>query len=525
MALFGLGAIWGVLFSWAPTLSLLHLPALVGAPAALAVGFLASPSLRSAILWGLWLGALINAGVALWQKFILFPQMLANPDQVGEIISTAIYGRPLGLFGSPDLLAAMSLAGLAAAAGLWAQGRGLWPLWAASGALSLWILALARSHGAFLALGVGLAFLVGARIVHQKGALGKKHWVGIAVGTAGLLGIVLAANRGVSALAASSGMRLLNWKGAMEGFLHHPVQGVGLGRFAASYAVHRVEGSNETLYAHSLPLQILVELGVGGTALWMAAALLLMGWMIRRRGARWDLQRAFLAAAAAALWMRCAIDYDAQIPQAAAPLALITGLFLGRLRARDDGEPSLGRRNGFLLLALSVLFAISLGGLHLFRHVALAPFQPWTPAPTAADGVRLDGYCRRMPGDISAQMTFLAHQIGARARCQKDCGALDRDIDLLLGDLQSDPHPPASAWVLQARVLALRGDHPAMHVALDRALSMEPGLLAAHLFRLNHPLSQGQNPLPAHVRAAQPWAPGMPKLLFALEALEPVRGE
>ncbi len=71
---------------------------------------------------------------------------------------------------------------------------------------------------------------------------------------------------------SSFNMRALLWKSSWELFLQHPLLGTGLGSFAQDYqeaGYSLVQGGAK--YAHNLLLQLLVETGLMGTGLFLAA--------------------------------------------------------------------------------------------------------------------------------------------------------------------------------------------------------------------------------------------------------------
>jgi O-antigen ligase len=65
-----------------------------------------------------------------------------------------------------------------------------------------------------------------------------------------------------------SGARLSYWAAALALWQHAPWFGVGLGGFGTAYSFVRTAGVENTLFAHSFPLQLLAETGLLGATAW-----------------------------------------------------------------------------------------------------------------------------------------------------------------------------------------------------------------------------------------------------------------
>jgi O-antigen ligase len=513
----------GVAFSWAPFVSGLWIPAFMAAPLLFVFVLWSSPDTHLGLLAAVGVGSMVNLAMALWQVWVLFPSIVDGAGKVGgaspALVHLAMAGRPMGFVPSPDLLGALGLAGAIAffAIGFKAP-RHFW-LSLAGGVLCLANVLVARSHGAFVATGVAFGIFVVSQWHSPTLARGKRRPLILAGGLFVGVGLVAIAGRGLSAFSASSSMRVLNWKGALATIQNHPITGVGLGRFAAGMGAYRSPGSNETLYAHSLPLHLIAELGLVGTLL-LTASLIILVLAARGRPLRQlDTPQALLFSGTVALWARCAWDYDAQIPQTAAILALMSGVFFAALHDPENVEDKV-RQNATVATALVLVLLLPFLGIHLLRHQAIAPFHAWTAAPTTSDFQRLEDHAQRFSGDLQAQMILLGQLVAQRQRCATECTALDARIDAGLERLLSRRRPPASGHVAKARVLALRGDEAGVQAQLDRALQLEPGLLSAHLFRLRHAESRGLRPQKAHLDAARSWSRGQPMLADTLARVE-----
>lgn len=183
-------------------------------------------------------------------------------------------------------------------------------------------------------------------------------------------------------VAANSGNRWSWWKEAAGAWWDEPVRGWGAGSFALLHLRYRHDRL-ATTQAHSMPMQLLAELGVIGLALAYGAVLALLAAAIARTrrlaaGRERDLSIALLAAAAA--WMVHGLfDWDLQIPAVTAPVLVMLGLLGGRPATAALGPdarpaPLLGARAPLVALATLVACAF-----------AASAMLPWLAA-RKADG-------------------------------------------------------------------------------------------------------------------------------------------
>ncbi len=124
----------------------------------------------------------------------------------------------------------------------------------------------------------------------------KWTWIILAWGTVGILGIILI--RGAQHWSISSfNMRALLWESAWKIFLQHPLFGTGLGTFGEAYqeaGYSLVQGGAR--YTHNLLLQLLVETGLAGTGLFLAALFgMLRRFKIPSRWEGWGIMTGVLA--------------------------------------------------------------------------------------------------------------------------------------------------------------------------------------------------------------------------------------
>jgi len=135
-----------------------------------------------------------------------------------------------------------------------------------------------------------------------------------------------------------SAARLDHWRVALGGFAESPLLGGGAGTYELlSQRERSVRAAVRD--AHSLPLELLAELGAVGFALLATAiVLVLRGLMAGLRTANRDLFAATLAVTAA--WsVHAAIDWDWEMPVVTLPVFALCGAALGALpAATDEGQ-------------------------------------------------------------------------------------------------------------------------------------------------------------------------------------------
>jgi hypothetical protein len=386
--------------------------------------------------------------------------------------------RPIGLSLSPDLFGALCTAGLVASiafASLFvshARARAAFSSAVVLGGLSLGGIVLSHSFGTALALigGVAVAALAGApkARVLVVGALG--------IGGVGIAGAV--AMRGAAALSHSAGERLANWEAAVRVFAAHPLTGVGYARFAPAYLEARTPDSNITRYAHSFVLQQASETGlVGLTAL--GAALFLLGRAIfERLRTEKDLTDVVLVGGAAALLLRCCIDYDGQIAQTATILFVLLGLLV----PTREGTP---RAPIFSLASLLVgLGAGAVYGQLSAREVALAPFTGLAMPFTSDDVEALATYHARDFGDPDAALVTAKLAIGSALACEDDCTQRFDEARAAVAPLLARAHGGPAAFVMAGALARHRGAQDEVLAATAGALLRDPGNREAHRLRV-----------------------------------------
>ena len=503
------GAVLSIPTSWDPWISLLALPAALG-PAAFFV-LASSGAARNAMLWGVGVGGALNAVVAVVQKTITWPNMLAHAAELGldpTTVTRLQQARPLGLSLSPDLCGGLCLAGAFAALALAldvADNNKRVAL-AALSAVSASGVLVTRSFGTGLALALGAgaaALWFTARHGWQPAASSApsaRSREALIVGAAGAVVAVVALGaafvvRGSEALSVSAGERIENWKAAVAIAQEHPLLGVGFMRFAAAYLTARSPDANLTIYAHSTPLEYLAEGGivgalcvvlafaVGARALWRRRDSLLAGDVV-------------LAGGALAYAARLAIDYDGHVAQSASTAGVLWGLVLAT--GAPSPAPPLQRR----LLGVALAFAGILTAVLFWRDGVLEG-DASTPEGQAA----LQSYADRVPVDVVPRLKIAQQALDALDTCTKPegCGeAATRAHAALDAIVEDREHPPSAALVLRARVWINEGK---LHSALkdvDRALVVDPGNALAHQLGISIVRTAGE-PDEARVAEAARW--------------------
>lgn len=151
--------------------------------------------------------------------------------------------------------------------------------------------------------------------------------------------------------------RIDEWRVAFDdGFLRHPLKGIGAGTYATLWTryaptFHRV------LNAHSLYLEELAELGVvGGALLFLSIAAMLIALALRARGAERQVWGALLAGSV--MWaVHAGVDWDWQMPAVTAWFFAAGALALAAPAERPQAETHprvrLAAGLGCLLLAIT----------------------------------------------------------------------------------------------------------------------------------------------------------------------------
>jgi hypothetical protein len=169
---------------------------------------------------------------------------------------------------------------------------------------------------AVAALAIGLAVLVAGGLA-ERGGQDQDH------------------RRGIERLASVESRRYDYWRVGLDAYGDHPLRGIGAGGFRVEWLRDRPvpEGALEV---HSLPLELLVELGLPG----LLGLLLTAGGIATasRRALERRPELAPGACAAATVWfVHASIDWDWQLPAVTLPALIAAGALIA---ASEDRAPA-----------------------------------------------------------------------------------------------------------------------------------------------------------------------------------------
>ena len=242
--------------------------------------------------------------------------------------------RPAGPFEYPPALALLEVAALP---GLiwWGAGDGgmRWILWAAAAALCGTVVGFSESR---IAIGCAIPILAAPRAVPAIAGASRRGQVArTAVVAAVACGLSLAAPAAAASPAGDEAPRpaaveelthgrVELWKAALRTYGERPVLGAGAGSFGVAIA----DEGQGTRFAHDLPLEWMVELGIPG--LLLAAAL----YATAAAGlARASWPAAWLLAPGAAVFLLASLlDWEWHLAGSGAVFALCLGGSLGSAR-------------------------------------------------------------------------------------------------------------------------------------------------------------------------------------------------
>ena len=144
------------------------------------------------------------------------------------------------------------------------------------------ILITERSWWAYVSIMAG--FLVYYRSFVEEAAARHKRDFGLSVTiAAAVLTMIIGVKASQRIPMILGGSRFLWWSSAVRMFVSAPWTGVGAGGFGTAYPFFKVGHVDNTIHAHSFPLQFLAETGVAGAA---AASYLAWSWWKSAAGAR-----------------------------------------------------------------------------------------------------------------------------------------------------------------------------------------------------------------------------------------------
>jgi len=339
------------LTGWDPAASVTEL-ALAGAVAALI--WLASreapPERWPAVL------ALIISGLALWGMWQVgggLDHAAAALDQLPGSMREAAADRLASGRAFASLLLPSHLAVLLATALplLLVRLRTRWNTapWAVGSALCVIGLVLTRSP-----IGAALGF---SACIVLAAARGRSRLVWVALVLVIVLAIVVVGRGDVMELEPVR-LRLDNWRTALWVWSTAPAVGVGTGGFVQAAQSVPFGVGNKPLHAHSLPLELLAELGPAGFLMFFVAAIAL--WRLVRD--LWP-KRPDLAVAVMVIPLHNLVDFSFFDSAVALPWAVLAG-WAAALAGRNSA-PSGEAARGRVFLVLSATVALALVVLHV----------------------------------------------------------------------------------------------------------------------------------------------------------------
>jgi tetratricopeptide (TPR) repeat protein len=291
-------------------------------------------------------------------------------------------------------------------------------------------------------------------------------------------------------LALGGGYRYDLWRIALDEFTSAPLGGVGAGNFAAQYYQRRHQLEDVTV-PHSLELQMLAELGVGGAIglLLFVAAVLAAG--LGRRTATLASTDAALKIAALGMftaWLAAtSVDWLYDIPGLACMAMLAAAVLVvpaapGELPEGYAGPlapASRGRRWQLTLvttLALLALVAASLGrqyvaALYSDAGRGLVSRHPLKALQTLRTAEQLDPWSLRTQYAVASAYAHLDDYQAARVALLRAAQLEPENYvpPALLGDIATRAGEPAAALAAYQRALRLDPLEPALQQAVSTA--------------------------------------------------------
>ncbi|MGE5690742.1 MAG: O-antigen ligase family protein [Pseudomonadota bacterium] len=243
------------------------------------------------------------------------------------------------------------------------------------------------------------------------------------------------------------------WTIAWDAFEEHPVRGIGADNYAAEYLLRRTDPYFQPRYPHSLPLRLLSQLGVVGTALLVVPLALAVALALRARRRLPPPQAGAVGAAVAIFgyWaLHGSVDWFWELPALAAPALAFLGAASAVEPEAGAGTPT-GRARSWVpwvAAVLAVALAASLAARWLADSLEAAAARTWVAQPDLAYR-RLDTAARLDP--LSAEPLVLEGSIALKR------GEAARASDALRDALRREPRNWYAAFQLGV-LAASRGD-------------------------------------------------------------------
>lgn len=285
-----------------------------------------------------------------------------------------------------------------------------------------------------------------------------------------------------SRLATGAGNRYDYWRVAVDAWREHPVRGIGAGGYDKPYFAQRTT-SEDIRQPHSLPLQVLSELGIAGAVL-LAAALLLIGfgaWRRIRAGLREPVVVAALGVVT--VWfVHTSVDWMHLLPGLTGVALLGAAVLLrpagGADDPADEAAQRAGRALGFAPVrsrlsrvgpVVLVAVAITVAALSLSRQSLSEIYVERAQDALAADPARaLVEANRALRLDRESLAAYYA-KAAALARFGE--GAAARAV--LLDATRREPREFVT-WVLLGDLSTRQGERRAAAAEYGRAHALNP---------------------------------------------------
>ena len=292
-------------------------------------------------LWGMWQvgGGLDHAAAALDQLPGSMREAAADRLASGRAFASLLLPSHLAVLlatALPLLLVRLRTSWIAAP-------------WAVGSALCVIGLVLTRSP-----IGAALGF---SACIVLAAARGRSRLVWVALVLVIVLAIVVVGRGDVMELEPVR-LRLDNWQTALWVWSTAPAVGVGIGGFVQAAQSVPFGVGNRPLHAHSLPLELLAELGPAGFLMFFVAAIAL--WRLVRD--LWP-KRPDLAVAVMVIPLHNLVDFSFFDSAVALPWAVLAG-WAAAFRIRGGARSRAGGR-GRVFLVLSAALALALTVLHV----------------------------------------------------------------------------------------------------------------------------------------------------------------
>jgi O-antigen ligase len=335
---------------------------------------------------------------------------------------------------------------------------------------------LTQSRAAFLALGLGIAYL----LFTTAGTVRRRMLAGtLSVGLAGLLigapyllrllnrFVQLAQSLGGTGNETSTPWRQALWRAAVRMGMDHPLLGTGPGTYASASRAYQDTAGYYSINAHNFYVQVFGEMGLLGLAAWVAV-LAGVVWALRqslREPAELRAPQMALGAGLIASLLHIAFDLDWSV--LAIPLAfwLIAGMLLSGVVPAEEVEAP-GRASRLIRFALALALIVvparsSIGSRLIQRADRLAA------AGQGADALALYAKAQKALPWQSATVASSQSQL-LQAMGQQEAAAAAIEQAIRLDGLNG------AYWLQKAQMRAARADWQGAVTAGERAISQNP---------------------------------------------------